>query len=158
MSLSHSKLELITARLHYLSREFSSLNSTLDGVFAAICTQIEMSFIIIAAIIPCLRPFMRTISTNYSAAQARNPAGIARSLGDQHSMRSQGSRQHMIRKDVVWTAEVGNRQPDFIQYPQVDMVRRHLMVACTFRRPSDGVVHFSMEKLYNTYFLCSQNF
>jgi hypothetical protein len=54
-------------RLYYLSDEFSSSDPTLDGVFASICTQIEISYAIIAATTPCLRPFMTALSTNYGA-------------------------------------------------------------------------------------------
>lgn len=73
-------------RLYYLSEEFSSSDPTLDGVLASVCTQIEMSYAIIAATIPCLRPFMTALSTNYGApAQIKgspSAAGTKRSGND----------------------------------------------------------------------------
>lgn len=73
-------------RLYYLSEEFLSSDPTLDGVMASVCTQIEMSYAIIAATIPCLRPFMTALSTNYGAApkakSSPSAAGTARSGND----------------------------------------------------------------------------
>lgn len=59
----------IAFRLRYLGRELASSNQTLDGVFPTICIQIEMSYAIIAASIPCMRPFMTATSTSYGAPQ-----------------------------------------------------------------------------------------
>jgi hypothetical protein len=53
-------------RLHYLGRELASSDETLDGAFAAICTQIDMNYSIISATIPCLRPFMAATNTQPS--------------------------------------------------------------------------------------------
>ena len=50
-------------RLHYLAREFRSSDPTFEGVSASICTQIDMSYAIIATTLPCLRPFMTATST-----------------------------------------------------------------------------------------------
>jgi hypothetical protein len=59
-------------RLYYLNIEFSSSDPTLHGVLASVCTQIQLSYTIIAATIPFLRPFMTALSTNYGApAKAR---------------------------------------------------------------------------------------
>jgi hypothetical protein len=68
-------------RLYYLQNEFSSSDPTLDGVLASVCTQIELSYAIIAATTPCLRPFMAALSTNYGApAQAKSsPSATAAS-------------------------------------------------------------------------------
>jgi hypothetical protein len=53
--------------LHYLDIEIKSADPTLDGVLASVCTQIELSFAIISASIPVLRPFMSALNTNYGA-------------------------------------------------------------------------------------------
>ena len=53
-------------RLHYLGGELRSFDTTLDGVFATICTQIDMNYAIVSATIPCLRPFMAATSTQHS--------------------------------------------------------------------------------------------
>src|SRR5271169_6894881 len=74
-------------RLYYLSLEFSSSDPTLDGVSASVCTQVEMNYAIIAATIPCLRPFMTALSTNYGApAQAKSsPSGTGIGTGTARS-------------------------------------------------------------------------
>jgi hypothetical protein len=65
-------------RLYYLNKEFSSSDPTLDGVMASVCTQIEISYAIIAATTPCLRPFMTALSTNYGApAQTKTSPSVA---------------------------------------------------------------------------------
>jgi hypothetical protein len=53
-------------RIHYLGRELASSDETLDGAFAAICTQIDMNYAIISATIPCLRPFITATNTQHS--------------------------------------------------------------------------------------------
>ena len=57
----------VALRLYYLNIEFSSSDPTLHGVLASVCTQIEISYAIIAATTPCLRPFMTALATNYGA-------------------------------------------------------------------------------------------
>lgn len=64
-------------RLSYLNAEFSSSDPTLHGVLASVCTQIQVSYAIIAATIPCLRPFMTALSTNYGApAKAKSSPSV----------------------------------------------------------------------------------
>lgn len=63
-------------RLAFLHTELSSSDPTLKGSLAAITTQIQISYAIIAATTPCLRPFMSALSTNYGApAQIKTPLG-----------------------------------------------------------------------------------
>ncbi|OBT57700.1 hypothetical protein VE04_01952 [Pseudogymnoascus sp. 24MN13] len=63
-------------RLYYLNIEFSSSDPTLTGVLASVCAQIETSYAIISATIPCLRPFMSSLNTHYGApAKPRSSAG-----------------------------------------------------------------------------------
>ncbi|KFZ03048.1 hypothetical protein V502_11277 [Pseudogymnoascus sp. VKM F-4520 (FW-2644)] len=54
-------------RLYYLHIEFSSSDPTLHGVLASVCAQVETSYAIISATIPCLRPFMSSLNTHYGA-------------------------------------------------------------------------------------------
>jgi hypothetical protein len=53
----------IAFRLHYIKQEIFSDDQTFVGTWAAICTQVDMSYAIIAATIPCLRPFMAATVT-----------------------------------------------------------------------------------------------
>ena len=54
-------------RLHYLSEALNSSNFTLDITYEAVCKQVEIAYAIIAATLPCLRPFMVATATNYGA-------------------------------------------------------------------------------------------
>ena len=54
-------------RLHYLSEALNSSNFTLDITYEVVCKQIEIAYAIIAATLPCLRPFMVATATNYGA-------------------------------------------------------------------------------------------
>jgi len=58
---------LAALRLSYIDQEISSSNPTLVGVAAAILTQVEIFYGIMAATIPCLRPFLAGFATNYGA-------------------------------------------------------------------------------------------
>ena len=64
-------------RLHYLAHEFRSSDPTFEGVSASICTQIDMSYAIIATTLPCLRPFMIATST-------QAPIGEKKSKGSKY--------------------------------------------------------------------------
>jgi hypothetical protein len=54
-------------RLHYLSEALNSSDFTLDITYEAVCKQIEIASAIIAATLPCLRPFIVATATNYGA-------------------------------------------------------------------------------------------
>lgn len=45
--------------------ELASANPSLDGVLATVCAEIELCYAVVACTIPCLRPFMSALSTNY---------------------------------------------------------------------------------------------
>jgi hypothetical protein len=60
----------IVFRLHYLNLELSSTDPTLKGSIASVCTQIQISYAIIAATTPCLKPFMSALSTHYGSPAA----------------------------------------------------------------------------------------
>jgi hypothetical protein len=52
-------------RLQYEGIELASANPSLDGVMATVCAEIELCYAVVATTIPCLRPFMFALSTNY---------------------------------------------------------------------------------------------
>ena len=55
--------------LHFLARSIRSLNPSLDLVGPVIWAQIELHYSNIAATVPCLKPFMAAVSTNYGATE-----------------------------------------------------------------------------------------
>ncbi|KAF8855459.1 hypothetical protein BDZ45DRAFT_793423, partial [Acephala macrosclerotiorum] len=66
----------IAFRLYYLNIELTSSDPTLKGTLASVSTQIQISYAIIAATTPCLRPFMSALNTHYGApAQIKTPSG-----------------------------------------------------------------------------------
>ena len=57
----------IIVRLHYLDDAFNSPNYTLLVTWAVVCKEVQICYAIIAATIPCLKPFMSAMATNYGA-------------------------------------------------------------------------------------------
>jgi hypothetical protein len=73
---SHSVIIPILLRVLYLANMASSPDPTLDSVMSTIYTQIHISYAIIATTIPCLRPFMSALRTNYGGPkEAKAPMG-----------------------------------------------------------------------------------
>ena len=64
-------------RVYYLGDEIFDVDPTLNGVLAAIITQVEISYAIITTITPSLRPFMSARNTSYGGpAQTKtSPTG-----------------------------------------------------------------------------------
>lgn len=75
--------------LHYLASGIKSLNPPLDLVGAAVWAQIELHYSNVAATVPCLKPFMSAVSTNYGATE---PAALTTSAGGSKAYGSSGSR------------------------------------------------------------------
>lgn len=73
-------IALAALRLHYINVEILSANPTLQGVLAIVLTQVELNYSIVACTIPCLKPFMMAINTNYGT------------MGPTHATASQASR------------------------------------------------------------------
>lgn len=70
----------IAFRLYYLHVELLSPDPTLKGSIASVCTQIQLSYAIIASTTPCLRPFMSALNTHYGApAEYKSPSGTKKS-------------------------------------------------------------------------------
>ena len=67
-----------TLHLHYLAGGITSTNPPLDLVGAIVWAQIELHYSNIAATVPCLKPFMSAVSTNYGATE---PAAMTTSGG-----------------------------------------------------------------------------
>ena len=68
-------IAFVLLRLHYLGRGIHSPNPTLDLVSAVVWTQIELHYSIVSNTIPCLRPFMMAVSTDYGATEPRTALG-----------------------------------------------------------------------------------
>nr|POE89964.1 hypothetical protein CFP56_20433 [Quercus suber] len=66
-SLRLPVIAIAAIRLRYVLRQIHSSNPTLDGAINAILTQLEIFYSIMAATIPCLRPFLAGFVTNYGA-------------------------------------------------------------------------------------------
>ena len=62
-------------RLHNLATGIRSSNPTLDLVGAVVWAEIELHYANIAATMPCLRPFMAAVSTEYGATEPRTALG-----------------------------------------------------------------------------------
>ena len=62
-------------RLHNLASGIRSPNPTLDLVGAVVWAEIELHYANIAATMPCLRPFMAAVSTEYGATDPRSALG-----------------------------------------------------------------------------------
>ncbi len=97
----HRVIAPIVLRLIYLKKEFSSSNPTLDGVLASVCTQVHISYAIVAATIPCLRPFMIALSTSYGAPpEAKvSPAGSKLQYPNELSLNSLSKGPRSSRQD-----------------------------------------------------------
>ncbi|CAK7200080.1 hypothetical protein SEUCBS139899_002769 [Sporothrix eucalyptigena] len=52
-------------RLYYLHQSLYSDDESLHGILASVCTQIELSYAVIATTMPCLKPFMSALNTGY---------------------------------------------------------------------------------------------
>jgi len=98
----------IVWRLHFLRSFLSSSNPTLDGTLVVVNTQIEMNYAIIAATIPCLRPFMTALSTNYGAPAPKTPASNYGS--NEYSLNSLSGRSKPASRKVA-----SKKRKSFIQ-------------------------------------------
>ncbi|KAI6827228.1 hypothetical protein KC332_g7161 [Hortaea werneckii] len=54
-------------RLEYINQELGSSNPTLTGAVAGVLTQLAIFYSLMAATLPCLRPFLAGFVTNYGA-------------------------------------------------------------------------------------------
>jgi len=68
-------------RLHYLSEALDSSDPTLEAVYTVMCKQIEIAYAIVAATIPCLRPFMTATATHYGAPAEGHKTKLGTSKG-----------------------------------------------------------------------------
>lgn len=93
----------ILLRVQYLANMISSPDPTLDSVMPTICTQIHISYAIIATTIPYLRTFMSALSTNYGGPkEAKTPTGskLSKPTGGSGS-NSNPSRRHEPDSDTT---------------------------------------------------------
>ncbi|KAI9710043.1 MAG: hypothetical protein M1812_007507 [Candelaria pacifica] len=58
-------------RLRYLVPTVNSVDYTFDTVYGIVCTQIELHYSLMAATIPCMKPFVKAFNTGYLGTAAR---------------------------------------------------------------------------------------
>jgi hypothetical protein len=84
----------IITHLHYLKVGYHSDDPSLRNTNATICKQAEIAFAIVAASVPCLRPFLTATATHYGApaegakssqGQYANTAGSSKLSSKLHS-------------------------------------------------------------------------
>ncbi|CAK7240420.1 MAG: hypothetical protein STHCBS139747_001859 [Sporothrix thermara] len=52
-------------RLYYIHKSLYSDDESLQGILASVCTQVELSYAVVATTMPCLKPFMSALNTGY---------------------------------------------------------------------------------------------
>jgi hypothetical protein len=62
-------------RLYEVSNEINSIDPPLVGALAAVWTQVEMHYSLIATTLPCLTPFLSTVNTNFGALELETVKG-----------------------------------------------------------------------------------
>ncbi len=72
MQRPRSVMAISMVRLSYLNRLAPSADPSFDGVAAAVCTQMELTYAIVATTLPCLKPFMAALNTRYGGTTAVN--------------------------------------------------------------------------------------
>lgn len=76
-------------RLYYLGQDIASANPFFDGVPAQICTQVAMNYSLMAATVPCLKPFIISFNTSWGTTTIRADSAYAmHSMSDKPRSRS----------------------------------------------------------------------
>jgi hypothetical protein len=103
-------------RIHYLSDALNSPDFTLDVTYEIICKQSEISYAIIGATLPCLRPFMTATATNYGAPaeghktkQGSNGGIYGRSGSSDKASRGNPNHGHVGLSLTSLTSKLGQR-------------------------------------------------
>ncbi|CZT50031.1 uncharacterized protein RSE6_10950 [Rhynchosporium secalis] len=99
----------IILRLFSILAALNSQDPTLAGTMVIVYTQIELCYAIIAATLPCLRPFMNALSTHYGT-----PASLKITPNDSntYSPNSNSKRSKVPRTEVLKLGPVRNDQYD----------------------------------------------
>lgn len=80
-------------RLQYVAIQLRSENPTFDGIPAGICTQVLMNYSLIAATIPCLKPFVISFNTGWGqGSQGKGSSYVLESFGQQKGGNSEAPR------------------------------------------------------------------
>jgi len=104
----------IAFRLHYINPSIWLANPPLHLATATLLTQVELNYGIIAATIPCLRPFMKATTTNFGAAAHTQSPDATNALKSQEryglssvasNSKSKPSRSGSLEKRVVRVKE-----------------------------------------------------
>ena len=87
-------------RLYYLAKGITSLNPTIDLVGAVVWAAIELHYSNLSGTVPCLRPFMMAVSTEYGATEpprttlhskGYGSSGSSNRMGGSYMLNSLGS-------------------------------------------------------------------
>jgi len=71
-----SVIAISILRLSYIGVQLTSSDPSIKGIIAAVCTQVEICYAIVATTTPCLKPFMAALNTNYGGTTTINtPSG-----------------------------------------------------------------------------------
>ncbi|OCK76745.1 hypothetical protein K432DRAFT_462498 [Lepidopterella palustris CBS 459.81] len=102
-------------RLHYIGRRITSSNPTLDGTIALIWTQVELDYSVMACTIPCLKPFMIAVSTNYgsiapSKATINGSAALSKGSKDSKGSFALSSVNRSKRRNKPVNTELSEQQ------------------------------------------------
>jgi len=85
-------IPLTIARIENLNRAGNSTDYTFDVVLAVVFAQVEMHYSLIAATIPCARPFLKALNTGYLATVADQVDPVLREQNQRGDMYMLGSK------------------------------------------------------------------
>ena len=87
-------------RLHYIEQQLASSDPTLSGAITAILTQVELFYGLVAATIPCLRPFLSAFVTNYGSMGGETIMGGSAIGGSVHVKGSKASKTSIALQSI----------------------------------------------------------
>ncbi len=85
-------IPLTIARIKNLNQAGNSTNYTFDVVLAVVFAQVEMHYSLVAATIPCARPFLKALNTGYLATVADQVDPVLREQNQRGDMYMLGSK------------------------------------------------------------------
>lgn len=103
-----SVILIAVIRLQYVERQIESDNPTLVGATATVLTQTELFYSVVAATIPCLRPFLAAFVTNYGAMGGDTILGGSYVISAHHK-ESKGSGASFAMRSLDSAKRAANR-------------------------------------------------
>jgi hypothetical protein len=121
-------IAVIILRLTYLRKELISQNPTLDGAIPALLRQVEIYYGLLAATVPCLRPFISGFSTNFGAMDCEtvmggSNIGTARSKGSSVGLSSMASRRRASKQSTIREKPTSPTSPRNMNFDFGDSLR-----------------------------------